>query len=131
MGASFHEKPMNLESSLFIRLYLDEDVHKRIASALRLRSFDVISTHEAGRCGCTDEEQLTFAASERRTIFTYNTLDYLRLHIEWSNRGMRHAGIVVSDQLPIGETARRLLALLNQVTAAEMKSQIRWLQAFK
>jgi hypothetical protein len=87
---------MNLESSLFIRLYLDEDVHKRIASALRLRSFDVISTHEAGRGGCTDEEQLIFAARERRAIFTHNTLDYLRLHIEWLNRGMRHAGIVVS-----------------------------------
>lgn len=32
---------MGPEAPLFIRLYLDEDVHKRVASALRLRHFDL------------------------------------------------------------------------------------------
>jgi len=39
------------DASLFIRLYLDEDVHKRVAAALRLRHFDVISAHEIDRLG--------------------------------------------------------------------------------
>lgn len=43
------------ESHLFIRLYLDEDVHKRVASALRLRRFDVVSAHEVGRWGLSDQ----------------------------------------------------------------------------
>jgi len=119
------------ESHLFIRLYLDEDVHKRVASALRLRRFDVVSAHEMGRWGLSDEEQLTYAANEGRALFTYNTPDYLRLHLSWLQRGQEHFGIIVSDQLPIGETVRRLLNLLNRVTADEMRNQIRWLQAFQ
>ncbi|HIC94315.1 MAG TPA: hypothetical protein EYP09_08715 [Anaerolineae bacterium] len=122
---------MGLEAPLFIRLYLDEDVHKRVASALRLRHFDVISAHEVGRWGFSDEEQLTYAATEGRALFTYNTPDYLRVHLDWLQRGKEHYGIIVSDQLPIGETVRRLLNLLNRVTADEMRNEIRWLQAFK
>ena len=40
---------MPSDESLFIRLYLDEDVHKRLAIALRLRQFDVVSVSELGR----------------------------------------------------------------------------------
>ena len=122
---------MDPESPLFIRLYLDEDVHKRVASALRLRHFDVISAHEVGHWGLSDEEQLTYAATEGRALFTFNTADYLRLHLDWLQRGKEHYGIIVSNQLPIGETVRRLLNLLNRVSADEMRNEIRWLQAFK
>jgi hypothetical protein len=122
---------MDTEPPLFIRLYLDEDVHKRVAAALRLRRFDAISAHEVGRWGLSDEEQLTNAAAEGRVLFTYNASDYLQVHRNWLGRGQEHSGIIVSDQLPIGETIRRLLNLLNQVTADEMRNQIRWLQTFK
>ncbi|MEW5720055.1 MAG: DUF5615 family PIN-like protein, partial [Chloroflexota bacterium] len=103
------------ESALFIRLYLDEDVHRRVAVALRLRHFDVVSAHEVGRWGLSDEEQLTLAAAEGRALFTFNPPDYLRLHLNWLQLGKDHSGITVSDQLPVGETIRRLLNLLNRV----------------
>ena len=119
------------KSLLFVRLYLDEDVHKRVASSLRLRHFDVVSAHESGRWGLTDEEQLSYAAKEKRAIVTYNTPDYVQLHREWLQRDKEHDGIIVSDQLPIGETVRRLLNILNRVTGDEMRNEIRWLQAFK
>lgn len=122
---------MKPEPPLFVRLYLDEDVHKRVASALRLRHFDVVSAHEIGRWGLTDEEQLAYATSEGRAIFTYNAADYLKLHMDWLRRGKDHWGIIVSDQQPIGETVRRLLNLLNQVSADEMRNQVFWLQAFR
>ncbi len=122
---------MNDEASLFIRLYLDEDVQKRVAPALRLRGFDATSAHELHRKGLSDEEQLSFSAVERRTIFTYNTSDFLQLHLEWLRLTKEHAGIIVSDQLPMGDVTRRLLNLINQVTADEMHNQIYWLQAFK
>ena len=48
------------------RLYLDEDVHAAVASGLRRRGHDVLTTVEAGRSGATDLEQLSFAASEER-----------------------------------------------------------------
>jgi len=116
---------------LFIRLYLDEDVHKRIASALRLRHFDAISAHELGHWGLSDEDQLSYAATNGRAIFTFNTTDYIQLHLNWQKVGKEHGGIIVSDQLPIGETLRRLLNLLNRITAEEMHNQLYWLQAFK
>lgn len=122
---------MSLEPPLFIRLYLDEDVHKRVASALRLRNFDAVSAHELGRWGLTDEEQLAYAASQGRALFTYNAGDYLQIHLDWLRRGRTHCGIIVSDQLAVGETVRRLLNLLNQVSADEMHNQVLWLQAFK
>jgi hypothetical protein len=122
---------MRAETSLFIRLYLDEDVHKRVAAALRLRRFDAVSAHEARRWGLTDEAQLAQAAAEGRTLFTFNTSDYVRLHFDWLQHDRPHAGIIVSDQLPIGETIHRLLNLLNRMTADEMQNEIRWLQVFK
>jgi len=43
-----------------IRIYLDEDVHKKVATALRLRGYDVISAHEAKKWGIRDKKQLDF-----------------------------------------------------------------------
>ncbi|MGH9932400.1 MAG: DUF5615 family PIN-like protein, partial [Pyrinomonadaceae bacterium] len=70
---------MPSDDSLFIRLYLDEDVHKRLASALRLRQFDVVSVHELRRKGLSDAAQLDLAAQDSRALFTYNVADYLKL----------------------------------------------------
>ncbi len=46
----------------------------------------------------------------------------------WLNRQARpYAGIIVSKQHPIRETIRRLLGLLNHVTAGEMQNQFWWI----
>jgi len=115
------------EPHLFIRLYLDEDVFKDAARALRLRGFDAVSVHELNRQGLSDAEHLDYAASEGRTLFTFNLLDYLNLHIEYQASGKSHAGVIVSRQMPLGEVTRRLLRLLNTVTADEMRNQLWWL----
>ncbi len=122
---------MSDDVSLFIRLYLDEDVHKRVAAALRLRHFDVLSAHEIDRLGADDDAQLQFAAEHGHALLTFNTTHYLHLHRAWLQEHKEHAGIIVSDQLPIGETIRRLLNLLNHVTADEIRNQLYWLQSFK
>lgn len=122
---------MNDDTALFIRLYLDEDVHKRVAAALRLRHFDVTSAHEIDRLGMDDDTQLQFATEHDRALLTFNTTHYLHLHQAWLREHKEHAGIIVSGQLPIGETIRRLLNLLNHVTADEIGNQLYWLQSFK
>jgi hypothetical protein len=119
------------DPELFIRLYLDEDVHKGVAAALRLRQFDVISIHEYNLQGLSDEEHLRMATSQRRSIVSFNTVDYKQLHARWLESGQEHAGIIVSEQLPIGETIRRLVNLLDDVTKDEMTNQMRWLQTYK
>lgn len=60
---------MGRDPPFFIRLYLDEDVHKRMASALGLRHCDVVSAHQVHRWGLSDEEQLTYAATEVQALF--------------------------------------------------------------
>jgi uncharacterized protein with PIN domain len=37
-----------------IKLYLDEDVHKKIAVALRLKGYDVVSAHEVQKQSLSD-----------------------------------------------------------------------------
>jgi len=49
-----------------IKLYLDEDVHKKIALSLRLKGYDVISAHEVKNQGLPDYKQLQYAISEQR-----------------------------------------------------------------
>jgi predicted nuclease of predicted toxin-antitoxin system len=112
---------------LFITLYLDEDVFKDVAPALRARGFDAISVHELGHYGWSDVEHLACAAAEGRAIFTFDASDYIALHRGYLDEGKSHAGIIVSKQHSIRETLHRLLDLLNRVTAAEMQNQLWWI----
>lgn len=55
-------------SHLFSELYIDEDVSALLTKLLRSRGFVVTSTQEAGMLGCSDEEQLAHAASQRKAL---------------------------------------------------------------
>lgn len=110
-----------------VRLFLDEDVHTALAVALRKRGHDAVHALEEKRLGLTDESQLTFAAKEERCLVSFNVGDFVRLHNRWVASGREHAGIIVSKQLPIGESLRRLLALLGKEDSESMRGQIRFL----
>ncbi|HEY68066.1 MAG: hypothetical protein DRI79_04210 [Chloroflexi bacterium] len=116
-----------MEPTLFIRLYIDEDVHESVAMALRRRGYDVLNAREANQRGLSDAEQLAYAAAEGRTLFSFNAADYIALHMTYLAQGREHAGIVISKQIPISETVHRLLTLLDQVSADEIRNQLRWL----
>ena len=93
-----------------IRLYFDEDAQRTtLVRALRARQVDVLTASEASTIGMSDAEQLEFAASRNRTIFTFNRGDFAKLHTEYLQREQDHWGIIVSDQLEIGIVIRRLL----------------------
>lgn len=110
-----------------LRLFLDEDVHFALATALRKRGYDAVHTLEERRLGKSDDDQLAFASTEDRCIVTFNVGDFVRLHNRRLEAGHEHAGIVVSKQLPIGESLRRLLVLLQKEDGASMKSNLRFL----
>lgn len=119
------------DNSLFVRLYLDEDVHESLLPALRQRGHDVLNVREAGRRGISDDAQLAYAAEEGRMLFSFNAKDYIALHVDCLEEGQTHAGILVARQMPIGETLRRLLSFLDQFTAAEVQNQLFWLPPVK
>ena len=110
-----------------LRLFFDEDVHAALASALRKRGCDAVHVVEQHRLGVPDERQLAFAAADRRCLVTFNVGDFVQLHNQWIGKGKEHAAIIVSKQLSVGETLRRLLALLQREDAESMMGQIRFL----
>jgi tRNA G26 N,N-dimethylase Trm1 len=111
---------------LFIEFYLDEDVSTLVAELVRARGFAVTTTHEAGQGGKSDEEQLNYAASRRTTLVTHNRADFELLARQYFNSGLKHYGIVIAVQRPVHEISRRLLVILDQVTADEIEDQIRY-----
>jgi predicted nuclease of predicted toxin-antitoxin system len=112
------------EPALFIRLYLDADVDVKLAIHLRGAGYDCISAREMNHHTLDDEAILAFAAGEGRALFTHNTQDFVPIFRRWWHAEQPHAGIIVSQQLPLGELQKRALSLLNSVTAEEMSSNI-------
>lgn len=110
-----------------IRLYLDEDVHKKLAVALKLKGYDVISAHEAQKQSISDCQQLKYAVAEQRAIFTFNVGDFKRLHEEYMKAYEHHFGILVSKQIPLGETIKRLTKFLFSHSADALKNNIFWI----
>ena len=117
------------------RLYLDEDVIPDLARILRSRGSDVSSAHEVGALGLSDEEQLAYAAAEGRAILTFNYQDFLEIGEAWFLAGRTHAGIIISyhqyGRREIGELLRAVLALMDAVSAEELRDTIHFLDQFR
>jgi hypothetical protein len=115
---------------LFIAIYTDADVHGGLATQLRLRGFDAISAYEAGNAKLDNSDQLEYAISQRRAILTCNIKDFEPLVKEWWRADRKHYGVIVSEQIPIGEMLRRIVRLLNMASAGEMENSYRDLAEF-
>jgi predicted nuclease of predicted toxin-antitoxin system len=114
-------------SSLFICLYLDEDVNVLIADLLRARGFDVITARDAGQLHATDAEQIAYAISQSRTLVTHNRTDFEELVQSYFDSGQTHYGVIFAVRRPLQEIAQRLLAMLNQIASDEMQNQVRYI----
>jgi molybdopterin/thiamine biosynthesis adenylyltransferase len=114
-------------SHLFIRLYLDEDVSTLVAKLVRSRGFEATTTVEASQLGGSDAEQLAWAAEHHRTLLTHNRVDFEALDRQYRESGLRHHGVIIAVRRPPHEIARRLLRILNHVTADEMENQLRYI----
>ena len=110
-----------------ITLYLDEDVHKKVAYALRTKGFDVLHTSEAEKRGTSDREQLHYATALKRTIFTFNIRDFIMLHKKWLSEGKEHCGIIVSPQLDISTLVKKLSLKILSLKPKDIYNQLFWL----
>ncbi len=116
------------EPSLFIRLYLDEDVSVFVAQLLRPHGFEVLTTREAQQLGFSDAAQLEYAAAHQRTLLTHNRIDYEWLHAEALQKQQPHAGILIANRRASDfDLARRIMIVLNRFTADEMANQLIYL----
>ena len=112
---------------LFIKLYLDEDVSSVVAELLRARGFEAVTTQEAGLLRNTDAAQLAHAVSLAAAFLTHNRSDFELLVQQYFSNQQSHYGMIIAVQRPPHEIVRRLLFILNHVTADEMKNQLRYI----
>ena len=116
------------ESSLFIQLYLDEDVSVLLAQLLRPHGFDVLTTRDAKNLGRSDAAQLHFAAEHQLTMLTHNRCDYERLHETALREQRPHAGILIANRRASDfDLARRIMTVLNTFTAEDVTNQLLYL----
>jgi hypothetical protein len=109
------------------KLFLDEDIHTSLAHALRQRGFDVVHAQDLKRKGISDSEQLAFAVHDERCLVTFNIRDFVLLHNQYVGQNKEHWGIIVSKQMTIGETLKRLLKKAGLTTQADFKNRIDFL----
>lgn len=110
-----------------VKLFLDEDVHSALAIALRKRGYDVIHAQELQGKGKSDDEQLSYAIKEKRCLFSFNVKDFVLLHNKYVQNRWEHYGIMISKQLTVGETMRRLLKILQIFSQASIKNRLEFL----
>ena len=63
-------------NSLFIALYLNEDVDILIADFLRSGGFSATTVRKAGQLQNSDDDQLAYAAHCRCALVTHNCIDF-------------------------------------------------------
>ncbi len=126
------------EATLFARLLFDLMLPAELAEAIRLQGYDVLEARtlpiETQR---DDWAILAEAARQMRVVITCNYSDpasnFCLIHNEWKQQGKEHAGIILVPQYQISSRFRRwevrdrLLDLLNQHTAEELRNQLWWL----
>jgi hypothetical protein len=60
----------------------------------------------------SDEDQLAYAASVGRAIFSHNIADYVKLAQDWAGAGRDHAGIILGHRLPLRQLHVRFRAFM-------------------
>jgi hypothetical protein len=113
-----------------IRFFFDQHIANAVANGLRRHGIDVLTAHEAGRCGLPDDEQLRFATAEGRVLVTYDA-DYLVLAADFLSRSETFAGVAFAqpDKYAhhIGRLIQALLLLHGVMTADEMMNHVEFL----
>jgi predicted nuclease of predicted toxin-antitoxin system len=115
---------------LSIRSYLDHHVPDLFAVDLRRRGFDAIVARDVGNARASDEEHLTWATAHGRVVLTSDFDDYPPMADRWFFEGRDHTGIILLEQptsVPYGRLLRRLLRLLDTLTADDMINRVEWL----
>lgn len=113
-----------------MKLYVDADITPRLARALRQQGYDVLSAHEAGNAEMSDEEQMAYAVAQGRALLTCNAGDFTAIFEDYWYANREHHGVIVSEQLELGEMIRRVARLLDTVNADDMRNNWKNLAEF-
>ena len=71
-----------------------------------------------------DSEQLAYTVERGLCVVTHNREDFQELHLQFIAANQDHTGIIIAALRRPYEVARRLVLLLDRVTADEMRNQL-------
>jgi predicted nuclease of predicted toxin-antitoxin system len=99
-----------------VKFYIDEDISPKVAEVLRKRGVDVVSAHDIGMTGASDEDQFAEAVSRKCAIVTRNRGDFITLTIQAFENRSPHYGLVVLSHSISGSNFKGMAALLEKCT---------------
>jgi len=111
-------------SEAVISLYLDENLSPKIAAQLRRRGITVVTAHELGALGDSDENHLKRAREMGYVLCTQDT-DYLIMN----SQAVEHAGIVFGTfgENSIGDWVNGLELICAVYTSEDMQNHVEYL----
>ncbi len=115
------------EEQVFVSLLLDENVAERLGTALRQYGYVAQSAREAGYKGRGDTELLEYVAGNRMAILSHNIADFAKLHEQWLLEGRQHHGIILTGTSELKPLLKKVLQLLDRLTAGELLNQRRFI----
>ena len=104
-----------------MKVYLDEDLSPKIAGILRRSGIDALSAHEAGMCEASDQNQLDFAAAEKRCLVTRNRDDFIKLTVRFFNDQRPHCGVLIVPYTLPGDQFSRIASLIKKFSSHHQK----------
>lgn len=107
---------------------MDHDVVR----GLRRNDIDLVTVAEVGRRGLSDEEQLIFAVSQGRVLFSCNRGDFARIHARWMRTGRSHRGVILGIQdTSVGVQIRALTGLAETLDSEAMHDRLEYLSSWQ
>jgi predicted nuclease of predicted toxin-antitoxin system len=107
-----------------IRFFFDQHIQSAVTTGLRQHGVDVLTAHDAARCGLPDFDQLAFATATGRVVVTFDT-DYLALDAT----GIQHSGIAWCPAMKysIGQLIQAILVLHGVLNSDDMRNHVEYL----
>jgi len=108
-------------------IYADENAQSRALVKLLVHAgIECLTANDAATNGWPDGDQLAFAAGRGYVILTHDSVDFQRLHSEWSKAGREHAGVIIvtDNRMPTSLLFTRLMALQSSRSPETMRNAI-------
>jgi predicted nuclease of predicted toxin-antitoxin system len=113
-------------AGLGVKVYLDENIHLHLATALNQGGYDAAHALTEGNRKVSDEQHLRFATGQGRAVVTHNFADFVRLHAEFAKRNERHEGIILVPVRTLSELLTRLCNHLDSFAPSQQRDNLFW-----
>jgi Domain of unknown function (DUF5615) len=111
-----------------VPFYFDHNMQLAVATALRDRGFDVLTTQEDGYDRHSDDQVLERAETLARVVVTHDQ-DFLELAAERQSTATEFPGIIFCHlaKSSIGELVADLAIVAEAATCDELRNQVIWI----